>query len=39
MWGKLLELRMIVGVAAGLRFREGADVIDRQRDHPVAEPG
>lgn len=23
----------------GLGFGEGADVIDRQRDHPVAEPG
>ncbi len=37
--GQIAELRMIVGVAAGLGFREGADVIDRQRDHPVAEPG
>ncbi len=29
--GQIARARMIVGVAAGLGFREGADVIDRQR--------
>ena len=37
--GKLIEIRMIVGVEEGLGFREGAEVIDRKRDKKVEEKG
>ena len=30
---------LVIGIPAGLGFRKGADVVDGQRDHPIAEPG